>query len=509
MDVTTNYDTAKDIVTFIRRKNILVIGHNLSFDYQKIVHNFGIRLENLFDTMLAAQILDCGKVTKKGHFTLESTTRRYYDPFAYSAQTYLGTPHVTKKVRDTFNDFTELTIDHITYAALDVIFAFGLYSKLLKALDEANLTKVASLEFDFLKVASDMSINGLPINQSSWMKLAERSEAKVCEYLENLAKIAPINWNSWQQVSKVFKEKNIPIEYFDKKSGQIKESVSKVVLADVADPIARYYIEYKQFAKQASTYGASFLEHINPKTGRIHSSFFQIMGTGRTSSNHPNCQNIPSAKEYRDCFEAPDGYTFVIADYSQQEARLLAQLSEDPTFLQMFYDGLDYHLETAKKAFNNPNLTKDAPERKLAKNTGFAVAFGGGASTIHQRYKVPLANAKDLVRRYFETFPRLKTYFEEEGNKARELGYILIDPVLGRKSYLPDFDIFKFCEANLHLNNTKYDRIYRTLKSEYQRKAQNFRPQGTGASISKRAGVLLREAQKEVDFEITLLVHDE
>lgn len=199
----------------------------------------------------------------------------------------------------------------------------------------------------------------------------------------------------------------------------------------------------------------------------------------------------------------------MIADYSQQEARLLAQLSEDPTFLQMFYDGLDYHLETAKKAFNNPNLTKDAPERKLAKNTGFAVAFGGGASTIHQRYKVPLANAKDLVKRYFETFPRLKSYFDEEGDKARKLGYILIDPVTGRRSYLPDYDIFKFCEKNLHLDVPRYNYYYRKLSSEYQRKAQNFRPQGTGASISKRAGVLLRKRTNEVPFELILLVHDE
>ena len=310
-------------------------------------------------------------------------------------------------------------------------------------------------------------------------------------------------------MSKVFKEKNIPTQYFDKKTGTIKESVSKVVLADVKDPLAQYYIEYKKFAKQANTYGLKFLENVNPKTGRIHSSFFQIMGTGRTSSNSPNCQNISSSKEYRDCFEAPEGYTFVIADYSQQEARLLAQLSEDPTFLQMFYDGLDYHLETAKKAFGNPNLTKDSPERKLAKNTGFAVAFGGGASTIHQRYKVPLANAKDLVKRYFETFPTLKEYFDEEGVKARNLGYILIDNVIGRKSFLPDWEIFKFCEKYLHIDHPRYDRIYRTLKSEYQRKAQNFRPQGTGASISKRAGILLREKQVEVPFEITLLVHDE
>lgn len=280
---------ALDILSFIIRSNVLIVGHNLSYDYQVIYRTFGLKIENVFDTMLAAQILECGKPTKKGHFTLESTTHRYYDPFAYSAQTYIGIPHVTKKVRDTFADFDELTDLHITYAAFDVYFAYCLHVKLEEALVAADMMKVAQLEFDFLKVASDMTINGLPINTSSWIKLAEKSQAKVDEYLANLALVAPINWNSWQQVSKVFKEKNIPIEYFDKKSGSIKESVSKTVLADVTDPLAKYYIEYKRFQKQASTYGLSFLEHVNSSTGRIHSSFFQIMDTGRTSSSKPNC----------------------------------------------------------------------------------------------------------------------------------------------------------------------------------------------------------------------------
>jgi DNA polymerase-1 len=308
-------------------------------------------------------------------------------------------------------------------------------------------------------------------------------------------------------VSKVFKERSIPIEFFDKKTGTIKESVSKTVLADVTDSLVKLYLDYKATSKQSSTYGEAFLDHVNPATGRIHTSLFQIKDTGRTSSGTPNLQNIPNDKEYRAAFEAPEGYTFVVADYSQQEARLLAHLSQDPTFLQMFYDGLDYHLETAKKAFGDPTLTKESPERKLAKNTGFAIAFGGGAATIHQRYKVRLDRAKDLVKRYFEVYPRLKAYFEEQGDLARERGYILIDNIVKRRSYLPKWDIFKFCERHLHLDVPTYHSTYKTLRAEYQRKAQNYRPQGNGASISKLAGVLLRKYSSK--FEIILLVHDE
>jgi hypothetical protein len=216
-----------------------------------------------------------------------------------------------------------------------------------------------------------------------------------------------------------------------------------------------------------------------------------------------NCQNIPAAPEYRECFEAPEGYTFVVADYSQMEARLLADLSKEQVLIDMFAAGVDYHLETAKKAFKNENLTIDSPERKLAKNVGFAIAFGGGAKTVHERYKVPLQNAKELVENYFKVFPRLKEYFEEQGELARSRGYIVIDNNIGRKSYLPNFDIYKFCESRLDV--PKYASLYRTLKSQYQRMAQNYRPQGTGASIAKRAGIKLRAA----GITLILLVHDE
>jgi len=188
---------------------------------------------------------------------------------------------------------------------------------------------------------------------------------------------------------------------------------------------------------------------------------------------------------------------------------LLADISGEEVLRQMFRDGLDYHLETAKKAFNNPNLTKDSPERRLAKNVGFAIAFGGGASTVTSRYGVPSANAKDMVAKYFKTFPTLKEYFDEVGNKTRAQGYVLIDMVLGRKSYLPKWDLYRFVEKHKDLH-PKYASLYKTLKAEYQRISQNYRPQGTGASISKLAGVYMREAQKKRPiFELILLVHDE
>lgn len=193
VNAVTHYEEAKSLISLLIKNNNLIIGHNLSYDYQVIFHTFGLKIENLFDTMLAAQILECGLPVKKGHFTLESTTRRYYDPYAYSPQTYIGTPHVTKKVRDSFANFDELTTEHLIYAAFDIYFAYSLYSILSKLLEEAELTKTAELENDFLKVAADISINGMPINQSAWLKLASKAREKAAHQLTLLNEIAPIN----------------------------------------------------------------------------------------------------------------------------------------------------------------------------------------------------------------------------------------------------------------------------------------------------------------------------
>jgi len=311
VDVRSHYDIAYELVKMIADQNKLVIGHNLSYDYRVIKQDFGITLENLFDTMIAAQILECGLPTKRGHFTLEKTAQRYYDPFAYTNQGNLFIPYVTKKVRDSFaliEDDEEFSEVHLTYGALDVVYAYGLYVHLQRLLRENDLHDLARLEFETIKVLTDMSINGIPINKDAWLKVAEQSKAAAEELLKELKLVADINWLSWQQVSKVFKTKGINVEFIDRKTGTIKESVSKVALASkMSDPLVKTYIDYREAVKRDGTYGESFLQHVNPRTGRIHSSFWQIKDTGRTSSSDPNMQNIPHGEEYRSAFEAPKG----------------------------------------------------------------------------------------------------------------------------------------------------------------------------------------------------------
>jgi ribonuclease D len=162
----SDWDLSKEMLEYIVKTNNVIVGHNLAYDYRVIYETFGIKIENLFDTMLAAQILECGLPTKRGHFTLEQVARRYYDPYAYSDQMYIGLPHVTKKVRDTFHLSSSFDETQLTYAALDVYYAYALGHHLYRKLEAESLIETAALEFDFLKVHVDMSSNGLPINQT-------------------------------------------------------------------------------------------------------------------------------------------------------------------------------------------------------------------------------------------------------------------------------------------------------------------------------------------------------
>jgi DNA polymerase I-like protein with 3'-5' exonuclease and polymerase domains len=134
--------------------------------------------------------------------------------------------------------------------------------------------------------------------------------------LEELNQTAQINWNSWSQVNKVLKSLGVNTEFFDKKTGELKESVSANALKNQTHPIVERYLEYKEWFKLSSSYGTAFLKKINPRTGRIHSSYNQVMSSGRTSSSNPNLQQIPRIPEFRECFRAPEGYVFITADFS-------------------------------------------------------------------------------------------------------------------------------------------------------------------------------------------------
>ena len=498
----------------------IVVGHNMKFDYTVILNNYGVRLLKPKDTMLAEQTLTLGPKKDKGFYTLEQVTRRRFDKFAYTNQLNLFMPAITKKERESFLKITSepFSLKQIVYGALDAYYTFHIFNILLKELEKNDLLDCFNFECDYTPVLVMMEIEGMPISSDGVAKLGEKLNTKRDALRVELEKIAPINWNSPAQVVKVFKEKDISVDFIDKKTGDIKESVNRLVLEkqQAKSALVALYVEYKDTQTLASRYGLKFLEYINPSTGRIHSSFLQLMNTGRLSSTSPNMQNIPREVEYRENFVCEEGYTFIVADFSNQEGRIIADKSGEKNMIDVFLNNEDLHCKTASLIYKVP-ITKDDPRRQIGKTTAFLIAYGGGASKLADQFGLSLKEARWVIDEYFKAYPQLKEYFEENFRKTLEQGYVLIDDVIRRKSYLPYFDEFttliKAAKREKILFGTVDPRIDNQigyLSSKYRRISQNFPIQGTAAFMTKKAGILLlKEALKTKKIVIVLKVHDE
>jgi DNA polymerase-1 len=409
--------------------------------------------------MLAAQIVECGMDAPKGHFTLEQCVARYVRPY-YTNQGNLFAPTVTKKIRASFAEVKDepYTWEQIYYGAFDIETAYVLHEKLLHVGKENDLLNTFKLEFEFLKVLGDMELNGVYLDSEKWLHTAREVEIKALQLRNQLNELSPINWDSPKQAVGYLKGVGVDVLILDKKTGEIKESVGKIGLQKQAArfPVLDTYLTYKTTKKKAVAYGEKFLRHINPHTGRVHSSFMQIMRTGRTSSTNPNIQNITRGDVYRSAFMAEEGNTLVVADFSNQEMRVIADKSGDPNLIAAFKANRDIHLETAKLTFDNPDLDKESDERQMAKSINFLAAFGGGAKKLSENFGILMAKAKAILKAYFIAFPALNEYFRTQGVLAKERGYILCNPVSGRRSYIPFYE--KYLTFKHYMDVTKAHR---------------------------------------------------
>lgn len=507
------------ILECLATENSLIIGHNIKYDYTMLYKNYGIRLPRVWDTMLASQILTTGINTPKGYHSLQECARRWVTPYVYTDQGNLFEPVVTKKIRDGFASVVgDFTAPQLAYGATDIEMAFCLYEALYKALVEADLLITAELiENDFCLVAADMSMVGMPFNEAKWILNAEKSQKDAEALLNILKETADINWNSAKQVVAVFKNLGISPKLIDKETGEVKESVSALAIGGLKNPppLLKTYLEYKRIKKLNTAYGMKFLTNINPQTGRIHTDIWQILNTGRTASSNPNLQNVPRNAEYRSCFEAPEGRVLVLADYSNQEARVLADLSKDPVFIEACKNS-DIHLATARLAFNNPDLKKDSQERQLAKSMTFLTAYGGGAKKLSEAFGIPLQRAKQLIKTYYDTFKEVKPFFEEKAKETKSQGYILINDITRRKSYIGEYAEYKTLQDFIRTSTLNGYPVPRALEARFDyldavisRHSSNYRIQGTSADMAKLAGIYLRQKSIETGlFDVLLLIHD-
>ena len=281
------------------------------------------------------------------------------------------------------------------------------------------------------------------------------------------------------------------------KTGQYQTNEEVLNELEHTHPIISKILDYREAAKLKSTYVDALPKSVFPRTGRVHTTFLQLLAaTGRLSSNDPNLQNIPirtpMGREIRRAFVAPPGQFLLSADYSQIELRIVAAISGDPAMREAFAGGHDVHAATASRVYGVP-MDQLLPEmRRTAKMVNFGIIYGISAFGLAQRLGIPREQARSLIANYFKQYPGIKDYMERTIAGARQNGYV--ETLCGRRRYLRDIN-----SAN------------QTVRSAAERTAINTPIQGTAADMIKLAMVGVAAALKEngLQARMVLQVHDE
>jgi DNA polymerase-1 len=534
------FDTRVVSISFLEEilcsPTIQLVGHNLKFEYKHILHNYGIRINNLYDTMIAEKVLYSGYKLNNG---LKDLNRRYLDITVDK-----GTRLEFLSIKD-----KKFTKRQLKYGAEDIFYPLLIQKKQLKKIKEDNISKTIHLEMKFIEVLGDIEYKGLNIDKERWLKLYNKNLKEFKKAITNLDLFVinnyfnsnfvykqynmfekgfdcTIKWTSSKQVIDFFVYLGICPKEVSKTTKKLSYTVNaKVVNAslntinkDIPDKLKeliKKYLEFKELEQCITTFGKKFLNHVNPITNRLHSNYNQILNTGRISSSGPNLQNIPSDPEFRKCFRADYGNKIVNSDYSGQENICLANVSLDPDILAFYESGeSDMHSYNAKKIFPElKNLTlaeiaKNYPDlREIAKSVSFALAYGGNGYTIANNLGISEERGEEIYQSYFKAFPKLKQFFDKTIKKSMERGYIIIDEVTNRKFYFKDFN--KLQQYKIDQDWSKY---YGT-KGKYERACLNYTIQGAAGSITKLAAIYFRKwilnNKLENKVFITNLVHDE
>lgn len=549
------------------RKDVVWVLQNAKFDLQ-FFYKHDIILENIFDTYLAEGVLYCGFDDVK----LPNYVRKSLDVLVLK---YCGVL-LNKSIRGTINR-VGLTDKVIEYGANDVKYLIPVMTSQMVKIKEDGLWGAVKLDNKFVKVLAYIEYCGIYLNKEKWLAKMEDDSKKLSDMefalnkwvferfgdkyvnkqldLFSAAKRCSLNWSSSKQIIPIFKELGVDTKVRDKKTGKMKDSIeAKHIVKQVhVSPLIQMYIDYKKAQKLVTTYGQNFLEAINPKTGRIHATFWQIMNTGRTScgsgdnkddDNSINLQNIPSDKITRGCFTNQFENTILVdCDYSQQEDRMYTQLSKEPALIDFYNDTTrkrDGHSFTAKLCF--PKELKDVPEeevkherpdlRSKAKGAKFAILFGGVGDTIAKNLGLSKEEGDEVYDAYMKAFPKLKEYFDYIKPIVVKNGYVYFNKVTGRRSYYQIFDEYERLSRTIDKQwweNYKQHKFHQTedfltyykptckrffnLRGDLERRALNFPCQGSASDMSKLAGVWFFDwILKENLFDkvkISNFVHDE
>ena len=379
--------------------------------------------------------------------------------------------------------------------------ALALKPELDRRLEENGMTHLLTdIEMPLVRVLASMELAGALIDEKALAEYSVKLTEQVDALDRECHKLAGMEFNtaSPAQVGEVlFGHLKIDAKAKKTKTGQY--STTEEVLMKLRDrhPLVDKILELRGLRKLLSTYVNALPALVNPRTGRIHTTYNQtVTATGRLSSVNPNLQNIPvrsdDGKEIRRAFIPADGNVFFSADYSQIELRLVADLSNDSTMLDAFAKDEDIHAITAAKIYHEDLDKVTGDQRRKAKTANFGILYGISAFGLSQRLNIPRSEAKMLIEGYFETFPKVKEYIERSVAQAREKGYVTT--LFGRRRMLPD----------INSRNA-------VVRSFSERNAVNAPIQGTAADVIKIAMIAIyrRFEEEGIRSKMILQVHDE
>jgi DNA polymerase-1 len=468
-------------------ESIVKIGQNMKYD-AKILARYGIKVAPIDDTMLMSYALHGGL---HGH-GMDALSARYLDHEPIPIKTLLG----AGKAAITF-DLVKIE-DAAPYAAEDADITLRLWQVFKPQLHQVQVTRVyETLERPLVPVLARMEMAGVCIDRDVLSRMSNAFAQKMAALEAEAHELAgeAFNLASPKQLGEILFDK-MGLEG-GKKGKTGAYSTGADILEDLAaagHELPARLLDWRQIAKLKSTYTDALQDHINPETGRVHTSYV-IAGanTGRLASTDPNLQNIPIRSEegrrIREAFVAPEGRVLVSLDYSQIELRILAEIAGIDALKQAFREGQDIHAATASEMFGIPLDQMTSDIRRQAKAINFGVIYGISGFGLARNLRIPRAEAQGFIDRYFERFPGIRDYMTATKEFAKSHRYV--QTLFGRKIHTPDIEA-KGPAAGFA-----------------QRAAINAPIQGTAADIIRRAMIRMDQAIADLPATMLLQVHDE
>ncbi len=492
-----NQDEAKALAAkfapFFESESIEKIGQNIKYDL-KILSNYGLSVKGkLFDTMIAHYLIN---PDMRHNMDVLSETYLKYAP--KSIETLIG-----KKGKNQLS-MRDVPLEDIKeYAAEDADITLQLKEVFSPILDKAETKKLFDeIEIPLIPVLAAMETEGIRLDVDFLKSMSVEMQKEINAFEQKIYETAGEKFNlaSPKQLGDVLFDKLKIGGAKQKKTKTGQYATGEEVLSYLANEhqIVKDILEWRQMVKLQSTYIDALPNQVDAKTARVHTDYMQtVAATGRLSSNNPNLQNIPIRTErgrlIRKAFIARDeNYTLLSADYSQIELRIIAALSGEENMIKAFQNNEDIHRSTAAKVFNVPLEEVTKEQRSNAKTVNFGIIYGVSAFGLSNQTSLSRKESADLIDAYYKTYPKLKSYMQEQVDFARNNGYV--QTVLGRRRYLKDIN-----SANA------------MVRSGAERNAVNAPIQGSAADIIKIAMINIHKKLSAENWKSKMLlqVHDE